>query len=102
MVCTTRTEAVAVPAVRQAQPGTTRQERVVGPPLEAVVMQAAAPVQAPMQTMAAMPVTTSYAAPTTSYAAPMMDYAPMTTTVGAAPMYTGSIGSPVPAAAFPT
>jgi hypothetical protein len=79
------------------------------------VMQAAAPVQAPMQTMAAMPVTTSYAAPTTSYAAPMMDYAPMaapmmdyapmTTTVGAAPImggYTGSIGSPTTMAAFPT
>merc|ERR1711985_120340 len=45
-------ESVAVPAVRQAQPGGTRQERVIGPDLEPVIMQAAAPVQqVPVQTV---------------------------------------------------
>merc|ERR1712178_4569 len=51
-------ESVSAPAVRQAQAGTTRQERVLGPDLEPVVMQMAQPVmeQPVMQTVAA-PVT---------------------------------------------
>merc|ERR1711977_500712 len=35
---TTYMETVGAPAVRQMAPGTTRQERVLGPPLEAVTM----------------------------------------------------------------
>merc|ERR1712144_72965 len=56
---TVTTESVAAPTVRQAQMGTTRQERVVGPDLDPVIMQ-----QAPQPTA-------SYVAPTTSYSAPM-------------------------------
>merc|ERR1719261_2229246 len=50
---TVTTEAVAAPTVRQAQMGTTRQERVVGPDLDPVIMQ-----QAPQPTA-------SYVAPVT-------------------------------------
>merc|ERR1712070_1237480 len=75
---TTYMEAVQAPTVRQAQPGTTRQERVVGPDLDPVVMQAAPqPV--------AQPVMQTVAAPTTTYAQPTTLAAPTTTL--AAPAY---------------
>merc|ERR1711904_641445 len=54
-------ESVQAPSIQQAQAGTTRQERVVGPPLEPVVMQSA-PAPQPVATSYAAPVATSYAA----------------------------------------
>merc|ERR1711869_139210 len=45
---TTYIESVSAPAVRQMQGGTTRQERVLGPDLEPVVMQMAQPVEQPV------------------------------------------------------
>merc|ERR1711977_779358 len=75
-------ESVAVPAVRQAQPGGTRTETVMGPDLEPVIMQAAAPVQqVPVQTVAAP--TTVMAAPTTMMPAPTTSYVQPTTAMPA-------------------
>merc|ERR1719486_962943 len=98
-------ETAAAPTVRQAIPGTTRQERVLGPDLEPVMMQMSQPV-APPTTMMAAP-TTSYVQPTTAYAAPTTSYVQPTTayaapTTMAAPMMTapataigGSVSVPV-------
>merc|ERR1711904_691813 len=76
-------EAVTAPAVQQIAPGTTRQERVLGPDLEPVVMQMTQPVveQPVVQTVAAP--TMSYAAPTTMMAAPTTSYVQPTTAYAA-------------------
>jgi len=102
-------EAVQAPTVRQGTVGTTRQETVIGPDFEPVIMQMAQPVEQPVTmsyaaaptTMMAAP-TTSYvqpqtmmAAPTTSYAAPMPMAAPMTTVAPVMATTGGSVSVPV-------
>jgi hypothetical protein len=93
-------ETVQAPSTRQAAPGTTRQEMVMGPDLPAQVMQAAAPVQqvqtvaAPVTTAMAAPVTTAMAAPTTMMAAPTTMMAAPTTSYAAAPTYGASVSVP--------